>query len=192
MWIKPASDVAFSEAVKAVQTRRGSRAAYARQEASGSWQTTVTPDLAAFIAAQTSVFLGTASAAGPPQHPASRQAARLSAGAGGPNAGLRRSGRKPAIHHHREPCREPEGASVPDRPGPAAADQAVGHRPRGRGRRGPAGRAGPRRAGTSGTAPPPPRPTGGRAGHAAVIARAPALGSCAVLRASCASDAADP
>lgn len=63
---KPSSDVAFSGAVKAVQTRRGSRDAYARQEASGGWQTMVTPDLAAFVAAQTSAFLGTASAAGQP------------------------------------------------------------------------------------------------------------------------------
>jgi predicted pyridoxine 5'-phosphate oxidase superfamily flavin-nucleotide-binding protein len=62
----PSSDVAFSDAVKAVQTRRGSRAAYARQEAAGGWQTTVTPDLAAFVAAQTSVFLATASADGQP------------------------------------------------------------------------------------------------------------------------------
>jgi predicted pyridoxine 5'-phosphate oxidase superfamily flavin-nucleotide-binding protein len=62
----PASDVAFSGAVKAVQTRRGSRTAYARQEAQGGWQTTITPDLATFVAAQTSVFLATASTTGQP------------------------------------------------------------------------------------------------------------------------------
>ncbi len=62
----PSSDVAFSGAVKAVQTRRGSRAAYARQEAAGGWQSRITPDLAAFVAAQTSVFLATASADGQP------------------------------------------------------------------------------------------------------------------------------
>ena len=63
---KPASDLAFSGAVKVVQTRRGSRSAHARQETAGGWQTAITPDLAAFVAAQTSVFLATASAAGQP------------------------------------------------------------------------------------------------------------------------------
>jgi predicted pyridoxine 5'-phosphate oxidase superfamily flavin-nucleotide-binding protein len=61
-----ASDVAFSPAVKAVQARRGSREAYARMEARGSWQARITPDLAGFVAAQTSVFLATASAEGQP------------------------------------------------------------------------------------------------------------------------------
>lgn len=61
-----ASDVAFTPTVKALQTRKGSRASYARMEQGGSWQTTITPDLAGFIAAQTSVFLATANAAGQP------------------------------------------------------------------------------------------------------------------------------
>jgi predicted pyridoxine 5'-phosphate oxidase superfamily flavin-nucleotide-binding protein len=61
-----ASDVAFSASVKAVQTRKGSRAAYARVEASGGWQRTLTPEISGFIAAQTSVFLATASADGQP------------------------------------------------------------------------------------------------------------------------------
>ena len=60
------SDVAFSPSVKAVQTRLGSRAAYASMEEDEGWETTITPDLAQFIAEQTSVFLGTASAAGQP------------------------------------------------------------------------------------------------------------------------------
>jgi len=60
------SDVAFSPAVKAVQSRLGSRATYARQEQDGSWSTTITQDLARFIQAQTSVFLATASADGQP------------------------------------------------------------------------------------------------------------------------------
>lgn len=64
--MKPASDIAFTQSVKAVQSRKGSRAAYARQEAAGGWQTKLTDDLAAFIAAQTSVFLATASADGQP------------------------------------------------------------------------------------------------------------------------------
>ncbi|MBI1169959.1 pyridoxamine 5'-phosphate oxidase [bacterium] len=60
------SDIAFTPTVKAIQSRKGSRAAYARQEASGSWQTEITPDFAAFITAQTSVFLATANADGQP------------------------------------------------------------------------------------------------------------------------------
>jgi len=61
-----ASDVAFTPAVKAIQARRGSRAAYARMEEGPGWNTKITPELAAFIAAQSSVFLGTANAAGQP------------------------------------------------------------------------------------------------------------------------------
>jgi predicted pyridoxine 5'-phosphate oxidase superfamily flavin-nucleotide-binding protein len=60
------SDVAFTPAVKAIQERKGSRSAYARMEDGEGWETTITPDLAAFIAAQTSVFLATANAAGQP------------------------------------------------------------------------------------------------------------------------------
>ena len=56
------SDVGFTPSVKAIQTRKGSRHAYERMEQGGSWQTEITPDLADFIAAQTSVFLSTASA----------------------------------------------------------------------------------------------------------------------------------
>ncbi len=60
------SDVAFTPAVKAVQTRKGSRHAYARMEERGSFETRITPELAGFIEAQTSVFLGTASREGQP------------------------------------------------------------------------------------------------------------------------------
>lgn len=62
----PSSDIAFTPSVKAIQARRGSRASYARMEERGGWATTVTPDLAAFIAAQTSVFMATANAEGQP------------------------------------------------------------------------------------------------------------------------------
>lgn len=61
-----ASDIVFSPTVKAIQTRKGSRDGYARMEAKGSWPTTITPDLANFIAAQTSIFLATANADGQP------------------------------------------------------------------------------------------------------------------------------
>jgi uncharacterized protein len=60
------SDVAFTPTVKAIQAREGSRNAYARMEEGEGWEITITPDIAAFIAAQTSVFLGTANAAGQP------------------------------------------------------------------------------------------------------------------------------
>ncbi|MER9341433.1 pyridoxamine 5'-phosphate oxidase family protein [Mesorhizobium sp. M0601] len=60
------SDVAFTPTVKAIQARKGSRQAYARVEERGGWQAVITPDLAAFIEAQTSVFLSTANADGQP------------------------------------------------------------------------------------------------------------------------------
>lgn len=49
-----------------MQARNGSRRTYQRMEENGSWQTRITPDLARFIAAQTSVFLATANAEGQP------------------------------------------------------------------------------------------------------------------------------
>ncbi len=61
-----ASDVAFTPSVKAVQARKGSRRSYGRMEEGGSWETRITPDLALFVAAQTSIFLATANAAGQP------------------------------------------------------------------------------------------------------------------------------
>jgi uncharacterized protein len=60
------SDIAFTPTVKAIQAAKGSRAAYARMESGPGWNTTITPALAAFIEAQTSAFLGTATAAGQP------------------------------------------------------------------------------------------------------------------------------
>jgi uncharacterized protein len=60
------SDVGFTPAVKAVQERKGSRQSYTRMEESGSWKTQLTPDLRAFIQAQTSVFLATATPQGQP------------------------------------------------------------------------------------------------------------------------------
>src|SRR5690606_31514247 len=60
------ADVAFSPTVKAWQTRFGSREAYARRDAKGAWRTTVTPDLAAFIAERDSFYFATAAASGQP------------------------------------------------------------------------------------------------------------------------------
>ena len=61
-----ASDIAFTPAVKAIQARRGSRDSYARMEEGEGWSTAITPDLAGFVAAQTSIFFGTSNAAGQP------------------------------------------------------------------------------------------------------------------------------
>jgi predicted pyridoxine 5'-phosphate oxidase superfamily flavin-nucleotide-binding protein len=63
---KPSSDVAFTEGVKAVQERLGSREAYARLERDGGFETEIDDALAAFVAEQRSLFLATASAAGQP------------------------------------------------------------------------------------------------------------------------------
>jgi len=60
------SDIAFTPTVKAIQQRKGSRTSYERMETGRGWSTTITPDLADFIAAQTSMFFGTASADGQP------------------------------------------------------------------------------------------------------------------------------
>ncbi|MEA2831131.1 MAG: uncharacterized protein QOF22_1879 [Bradyrhizobium sp.] len=60
------SDVAFTAAVKAVQTRKGSREAYAHIEQGDGWRTEIDEDLAAFLAVQDSMFLATASADGQP------------------------------------------------------------------------------------------------------------------------------
>jgi uncharacterized protein len=60
------SDVAFTPAVKAIQARKGSRDGYARVEENGGWRTEVDANLTAFLAAQDSMFLATASADGQP------------------------------------------------------------------------------------------------------------------------------
>jgi predicted pyridoxine 5'-phosphate oxidase superfamily flavin-nucleotide-binding protein len=59
-------DIAFSPAVKDVQSRRGSREAYARLEAKGSDRTSINDGLARFIAAMRSCYLATASRDGQP------------------------------------------------------------------------------------------------------------------------------
>ena len=64
--IRYSSDVAFTPAVKRVQDRKGGPTAYQRFEQRGGMRTMITEDLAAFISAQTSVFLATASADGQP------------------------------------------------------------------------------------------------------------------------------
>lgn len=60
------SDVAFSASVKAVQTAKGSREAYARLERRGGFQTAIDDELAAFLGAQRSFVMASASADGQP------------------------------------------------------------------------------------------------------------------------------
>jgi predicted pyridoxine 5'-phosphate oxidase superfamily flavin-nucleotide-binding protein len=60
------SDVAFTATVKAIQARKGSRDAYAKQEARGGWRTEIDENLAAFLADTNSFYLATATADGQP------------------------------------------------------------------------------------------------------------------------------
>jgi predicted pyridoxine 5'-phosphate oxidase superfamily flavin-nucleotide-binding protein len=60
------SDIAFTPAVKEIQSEKGSRGSYARMERSAGWQTTVTPDLAEFLSGLDMFYLGTANAQGQP------------------------------------------------------------------------------------------------------------------------------
>lgn len=61
-----ASDIAFTPAVKAIQTENGSRSSYAEVEQGYGWQTTVTPALQAFLADLDMFYLGTANSEGQP------------------------------------------------------------------------------------------------------------------------------
>ena len=60
------SDIGFTDAVKAVQSRLGSRQGYARMEEGRGWEHAITPELRAFIAERDSMYLATASADGRP------------------------------------------------------------------------------------------------------------------------------
>jgi predicted pyridoxine 5'-phosphate oxidase superfamily flavin-nucleotide-binding protein len=60
------SDIAFTPSVKAIQARKGSRENYARMEQGDGWATEVTPPLAAFIAEQNSIYVGSSNSAGQP------------------------------------------------------------------------------------------------------------------------------
>ena len=61
-----ASDIAFTPAVKAIQSRKGSRSAYSEVEKGQGWHTTVTSELAAFLSELDMFYLGTANAEGQP------------------------------------------------------------------------------------------------------------------------------
>jgi predicted pyridoxine 5'-phosphate oxidase superfamily flavin-nucleotide-binding protein len=63
---QPTSDIAFTPGVKAIQARRGSRAAYARMEARGGFRTAIDETLVAFLAQVDTAYLATANADGQP------------------------------------------------------------------------------------------------------------------------------
>ena len=60
------SDVAFTSAVKAIQSAKGSRKGYAHVEQHGGWRTEIDDNLAARLAGANSLYFATASASGQP------------------------------------------------------------------------------------------------------------------------------
>ena len=62
----PSSDIAFTASVKAVQAKRGSRAAYARMEQKGGFATAIDERLVSFIANTRSFYFATANRDGQP------------------------------------------------------------------------------------------------------------------------------
>ena len=60
------SDIAFTPAVKQIQTAKGSRGTYAKVEQNRGWKTQVTPDLAEFVGGLDMFYLGTADTEGQP------------------------------------------------------------------------------------------------------------------------------
>lgn len=64
--MKPASDIAFTPTVKALQEAKGSRASYARMEERGGFRTAITEDLAAFLATVDTAYFATSNSAGRP------------------------------------------------------------------------------------------------------------------------------
>jgi uncharacterized protein len=63
---RPSSDIAFTEAVKAIQTERGSRNAYAKIEARGGFRAVIDEELISFLAQVDTAYLATANADGQP------------------------------------------------------------------------------------------------------------------------------
>jgi predicted pyridoxine 5'-phosphate oxidase superfamily flavin-nucleotide-binding protein len=62
----PSSDVAFTQSVKDIQARRGSRVAYAKAEARGGFRVEITPELVDFLGDVDTAYLATANALGQP------------------------------------------------------------------------------------------------------------------------------
>jgi len=97
------SDIAFTPAVKAIQAARGSRPCYARMEKGRGWRTTVTPDLAEFLADLDMFYLGTANAEGQPYIQYRGGPPGFLKGIDDKDAGLRRLRRQPAVRHAGQP-----------------------------------------------------------------------------------------
>lgn len=60
------SDVAFTDTVKRIQQKKGSRSSYANMEQNGSWEYTVTPFLRDFITARDSFYMASVNSDGYP------------------------------------------------------------------------------------------------------------------------------
>lgn len=60
------SDIAFTDRVKAIQSRKGSRDLYAAMEQKGGWQTDITPELEVYLTNQRSFYLATSNRHGQP------------------------------------------------------------------------------------------------------------------------------
>ena len=126
------SDVAFTPAVKAIQSRKGSRQGYASMEERGSWETRITPDLAEFIGRQAASSLERLT---PTASPTSSIAADHPAfsGAGRQDAWLCRFRGQPSVHYARQSDRESESLHFSDRLWKSPADQDLGRGARCRG-----------------------------------------------------------
>ena len=64
--MNPASDIASTPAVKALQVERGSRASYAKMEERGGFRTAISNDLAEFLGEVDTAYLATVNSAGQP------------------------------------------------------------------------------------------------------------------------------
>lgn len=60
------SDIAFTETVKEIQQKKGSRNSYAQMEQNGSWEYTITSFLRDFIAARDSFYMASVNSEGYP------------------------------------------------------------------------------------------------------------------------------
>lgn len=62
----PSSDIAFTPSVKAIQSRKGSRAGYEKMEDRGGFRTELSEDLVQFLSSVDTAYLATANAQGQP------------------------------------------------------------------------------------------------------------------------------
>jgi predicted pyridoxine 5'-phosphate oxidase superfamily flavin-nucleotide-binding protein len=62
----PSSDIAFTSSVKAIQSRKGSRAGYEKMEGRGGFRTELSEDLVQFLSGVDTAYLATANAQGQP------------------------------------------------------------------------------------------------------------------------------